>query len=191
VYCKSSLWGNTFCQAFTVGLASYHFISEEEGAYISYEHPSTGQWPNLDNGMPIPPRVPFHGIRVEGHTFYGTIQWQHDYATTWQRMASWEYEIHFDSEFACVLSGRVKSFSSDTSEAIELSRFGENLNYTNAGLHRMSQSALTSTVSAADDVTRMIQRLQDEGASSRTMWMINRMALVALEQIDNLVNSHS
>jgi len=79
-YYGTNLWGNTFCQSFCVGLASYHFLlptttttevyvdnteddddSQQETstttitttnyqAYISYEHPRTAQWPPLDNG---------------------------------------------------------------------------------------------------------------------------------------------
>merc|ERR1712130_656734 len=58
-YHSNTLWGNTFCQGLTVGLASYHFLPQNQNeeinddayhAYISYEHPRTSQWPPLDNG---------------------------------------------------------------------------------------------------------------------------------------------
>ena len=48
-YHAESLWGNTFCQSLKVGLASYQFLSVEDGAFISYEHPMCARWPPLDD----------------------------------------------------------------------------------------------------------------------------------------------
>ena len=79
-YHKDRLWGNVFCQALRVGLASYHFgvrrttntnedgvlITEEQPvAYISYEHADCTRWPPLDDGSPIPPQVYFHDVSIE------------------------------------------------------------------------------------------------------------------------------
>ncbi len=69
-YKPNDIWGNTFCQAFCVGLASYHFIEPESNggtheAYISYENPRTEQWPALDNGQNVPSRVPFRNSMDE------------------------------------------------------------------------------------------------------------------------------
>lgn len=51
VFNTSHLWDNTFIQACTVGLASYHFESSngegEQVAYISYEHEKCSYWPAL------------------------------------------------------------------------------------------------------------------------------------------------
>ena len=44
-YHPDTVWGNTFCQSFAIGLASYHFLKPEDEdnyrAYISYENPRT------------------------------------------------------------------------------------------------------------------------------------------------------
>lgn len=97
-YHANTLWGNTFCQAFTVGLASYHFMSPNNSradnyeAYISYENPKTSQWPNLDNGEPIPPRAHFRNIQwnEETRTFKGDILWMEDHGTsTWEGHSKW------------------------------------------------------------------------------------------------------
>ena len=69
-YHRGQIWGNTFCQALTVGLASYHFLEGKDTndnyqAYISYENPQTSVWPNLDNGTHVSEigRVPFRDIQ--------------------------------------------------------------------------------------------------------------------------------
>ncbi|GAX19197.1 hypothetical protein FisN_4Lu589 [Fistulifera solaris] len=46
-YLSNTLFGNTFCQAKIVGLASYHFVSKDE-CYISYEHTTTAIWGTTD-----------------------------------------------------------------------------------------------------------------------------------------------
>ena len=85
-----SIWGNVFCQALKVGLASYHFVPPAEGeetgkVYISYENPLTGEWPPLDNGQPIPSKVYFHNVTFpNATTFRGHILWQEDFGTPWQ-----------------------------------------------------------------------------------------------------------
>ena len=68
-YHRGQIWGNTFCQALTVGLASYHFM-EDQQAYISYENPQTSVWPNLDNGTHVSEigRVPFRNIQWDAVT---------------------------------------------------------------------------------------------------------------------------
>jgi len=143
-YHADALWGNTFCQALRVGLASYHFVSEQEGAYISYEHPDTRQWPPLDNGMPVPSRVPFHDISFpDPRTFRGSICWQEEYGTTWQGMARWNYEMKFDPSFYCIVSGQVQCLLASGTER-EMSRYGEDLVYGNAALFDHFQATAPS-----------------------------------------------
>eukprot|EP00573_Skeletonema_grethae_P001348 CAMPEP_0201689862 /NCGR_PEP_ID=MMETSP0578-20130828/3398_1 /ASSEMBLY_ACC=CAM_ASM_000663 /TAXON_ID=267565 /ORGANISM="Skeletonema grethea, Strain CCMP 1804" /LENGTH=475 /DNA_ID=CAMNT_0048174647 /DNA_START=54 /DNA_END=1481 /DNA_ORIENTATION=- len=98
-YVATSIWGNTFCQMYTVGLASYHFEETTEAdeassnyrAYISYEHPHTNVWPALDNGENVPGRVPFRNIEWDPvqRIFKGDICWQEEYNTTWMGEDSW------------------------------------------------------------------------------------------------------
>lgn len=111
VYCGETLWGNVFVQAMKVGLASYHFVppagaaagDEDQppaevaaaalgSAYISYEHPHCAQWPPLDDGSPVPARVPFTDLQwdVAAKTFRGTIDWRTSHQTSWQGVDKWE-----------------------------------------------------------------------------------------------------
>jgi len=269
-YHAHQLWGNTFCQGLRVGLASYHFgwlndtnntennhnnntDAEESGqpyAYISYENSMCSSWPPLDDGSPIPPRVPFHDISFEevevtrpiGNTdqddndenhdndgtnntvtmknviFRGNIEWQQDYGTTWQNSERWEYEMHFDSRFTCILSGTVHSINANhapdhltvpfanTSRRQEMSQYGTDLVYINAGILQafdrwmMDPSSSTNygpqDVSANDNndefddgsyqryrsLSRSIRRrLQAEGASVRTVAILN-MVLTMSQQ---------
>lgn len=144
-YQPSTLWGNTFCQGFRVGLASYHFASSSAG-YISYEHDTCGRsWPPLDDGSPIPSRVPFRNIQwdLSTRTFTGTIEWEHDYGTTWRNCQRWIYEIRFDEQYTFIVSGHVdgEERTMATSSAVDftitttrMSVYGENLLYVNAAL---------------------------------------------------------
>ena len=91
-YHPNTVWGNTFCQGLTVGLASYHFLADENaGVYISYEHERTAQWPPLDNGMPVPSKIWFTDITFERETrtFRGKIDWEGIHNTTWQGSRWW------------------------------------------------------------------------------------------------------
>jgi hypothetical protein len=170
VYNKEAVWGNVYCQALQVGLASYHFLSPEEGAYISYEHPSTGQWPPLDNGEPIPSRVYFHNVRVEGTSFRGEILWQQDCNTTWQRMSEWIYHMVFDQEFTCIVSGQVLSRGPDSSHTPqEMSTYGESLVYVNAAMYTAFRQLAEAGVEFDDAAEALNERLSNEGGTQRTV----------------------
>jgi hypothetical protein len=95
-YHSDTVWGNTFCQSFKVGLASYHFMgSIEDGAYISYEHEKTSMWPPLDNGNPIPSKIWFTETSFDPETriFRGKIDWEGTHHTTWQSSRWWRYVL--------------------------------------------------------------------------------------------------
>lgn len=92
VHHMDTLWGNTFVQGMRVGLASYHFMlaasqdaERGEQAYISYENPDCAQWPPLDDGSPVPARVPFTDVHWDesARTFRGSIRWRDTYGTSW------------------------------------------------------------------------------------------------------------
>jgi len=123
---RESVWGNVFCRSHKVGVASFHFVrpprndrvgeneadavaaagSDEAEVYLSYEHPDTAAWPGLDNGAPLPTRIPFRNCRFpDPHTFRGHICWLQDCGTTYRGAVRWEYEMRFDAEFLCVASG--------------------------------------------------------------------------------------
>jgi len=135
-YHANALFGNTFCQALKVGLASYHFL-EDETAYISYEHSDCGRWPPLDDGTIVPSRVPFRETHFDAETrlFRGKIKWNEDYATSWQGCSEWMYEMYFDVEYTCILSGRVLSQLIHGNEVpLEMSTYGFDLVYINAAV---------------------------------------------------------
>lgn len=93
-YHEGTVWGNTFCQGYSVGLASYHFMEGvEQGVYISYEHERTSVWPPLDNGNPIPSRIWFTetSFDLATRTFRGKIDWEGKHGTTWQGSRWWRY----------------------------------------------------------------------------------------------------
>jgi hypothetical protein len=183
-YCQDSLWGNTFCQGLKLGLASYQFLSAEDGAHISYEHPLCAQWPPLDDGTPVPSQVYFKNISLDEteRVFRGTIEWQEEYGTTWQGCSKWIYEMKFDSEYTCILSGVVKSISNGNQEQ-EMSKFGMDLVYINAAVMDKFRSLMSHDFD--HNVARMSHslrvRLASEGASNRTMVVMVHV-LVATQQ---------
>ena len=173
---ENTLWGNTFCQAFCVGLASYHFLpptysSTNDGesvryeAYISYEHPRTSDWPNLDDGTVIPARVPFRNIEYDEtqRIFKGDICWLEEYGTTWQNESKWSYEIGFDSSFLFIVSGTCSRRTGTPH------RFGEDLVYINAAIEETIQS------SQGDVNDLLLQWRQGNTLSSKTTFMLKRV----------------
>jgi hypothetical protein len=178
-YHQDSLWGNTFCQKSKVGLASYHFLSNEDGAYISYEHPLCAQWPPLDDGSPVPSQVYFKNVALDEteRIFQGTIEWQEEYGTTWQGCRKWIYEMKFDSEYTCILSGVVKSISNGNQEQ-EMSTFGRDLVYINAAVMDKFQSPLDHDSDQYLRISGGVRvRLAWEGASDQTLAMMFRVLL--------------
>lgn len=180
-HCSDTVWGNTFCQGYKVGLASYHFVKPHSVndvglVYISYEHPLVSHWPPLDNGMPIPARVMFRNVSFpDPHSFRGHICWLQDYGTSWQGVVRWEYEMKFDTEFICILSGAVTTFmANDDNDAMpnEMSRYGLDLVYCNAALY----DEYCGRQNATDTVQG---RLKDEGASEQTRGMILHVSRLA------------
>jgi hypothetical protein len=185
-YNPNSACGNVFCQALRVGMASYHFVSEQD-IYISYEHPEALRWPPLDNGMPIPSRVRFHNISwPDSHTFHGQICWLQDYGTGWQGMIRWDYKMKFDTEYMCISSGNVKSVSADTDEPRELSRYGQDLVYCNAALYDVFRQQVPSSHNGQtffeafrEQSDALRKRLREEGVSVRTAAMVHHVLTAA------------
>lgn len=206
-YHSNTLWGNVFIQGHVVGLASYHFISPDgegvDGAYISYENPACSNWPPLANGSPVPSRVPFVDTSFDDNsrTFRGTIPWMNRYQTTWSGCTSWHYEIVFDTEFTCILSGTVKMNHSEEGHAVrsDVSNYGTHLVYLNAAvLQKMTQMIEVERIDPVDDeqeegvprrVLRSLRekkkdlkmRLLEEGASQQTIWQLNEVWIAILD----------
>ena len=198
-YHPNNVFGNVFVQGFKVGMASYHFIRNEGedtgGAYISYEHPSTSHWPPLDNGQPIPSKVWFHHVTFPTPTtFRGHILWQQDFGTSWQGMIRWEYEVHFEENFMCIVGGSVTSFDVHTPDIPrELCHYGEDLVYVNAALYLVFRRRLTdeqmttggSSQTWSDSFRSysldLRMRLQRQNASVRTIAMAHKILTAAYE----------
>mmetsp|Transcript_25687 Transcript_25687/g.54259 ORF Transcript_25687/g.54259 Transcript_25687/m.54259 type:complete len:579 (+) Transcript_25687:93-1829(+) len=184
-YHADTLWGNTFCQLYTVGLASYHFLEpDSEGnyqAYISYEHPKTEMWPPLDNGETVPSRVQFRNISWDASTrvFKGDICWEQDFGTSWMNETKWSYEILFDPTFKFIVSGTVlRSMDKDPN------KFGLDLIYINAALESPLRTSLaTLTTGGYVDVMR---QWRDSSASSETLQMLGNVAIALMDQRESL-----
>jgi hypothetical protein len=95
-------WGN----GHRTGLASYHFVAREQ-AYISYEHPDCAAWPPLDNGAPVPARMPFDQMSwdEDSRTWTGSIEWEGRTGTTCDAACWLTHSIH--SMYTAVLSRSV------------------------------------------------------------------------------------
>jgi len=194
-YHSQSPWGNIFIQFLAVGVASYHFISSNgtglDGAYISYEHHRCSVWPPLDNGSPIPARVPFVEVSFDAdtRTFRGRIPWFDRYCTTWQGSKLWDYEIVFDSEFICIISGKVNSVTADDSEH-NMYHFGETLNYVNVAVKQKIISGVSNGEDGTDEniakvigeLNNLKARLTEEGARERTLHLVSVAASGALHK---------
>lgn len=156
LYNATSLEGNVFVQSGSMGEASYHIDPDQP--YISYENAyAVTQWPPLDNGRPIPSKMYFTHVQTEGTHFRGVIDWIGTYGTTWNHARRWIYEIHFDDQFHCVLSGTVR-YEQDIDRHGQ-SEFGKDLVYINAAL-------LSSETCRANLDFR---RLQRQEASPQTL----------------------
>lgn len=201
-YHGDTLWGNVFCQAYRVGFASYHFIIDDNDtktAYISYQHALVARWPPLDNGTPVPSKVYFHNVEwnEDEYTFSGTIEWLQDYETTWQGCSKWIYEMKFDSEFTCIVSGSVKSVLLHHGEAQEMSSYGSDLVYINAAIQEKFDSRMNelrerdeqegNVTSDYDRYVRVSRSIRSavhrEGASVRTVAAVGHI-LTELQRSD-------
>lgn len=184
-YVASSIWGNTFCQFFTVGLASYHFeenVDEASGdyqAYISYEHPHTSVWPALDNGENIPDRVPFRNVEWDPaeRIFKGDICWQEDYNTTWMGEDKWHYEVVFDPKFMFIVSG-----TCTRSNSVEPHQFGHDLVYVNAALESVLREM--REISTTERYLDIIRKWRLDGASGPTLDMLGEISMRVLDNRD-------
>jgi len=190
-YRPDAIWGNTFCQGYCVGMASYHFLEDADPgangghrAYISYESPRTEMWPSLDNGDAVPPRVPFRDVMWdEGtRTFRGEISWELECGTTWMNESTWSYEMRFDPTYAFVESGTVTR-----SAGQEPHMFGFDLVYVNAALEaHLREVPPGATTGAYLDAVR---RWRDEGnASPATLEMLGELAMNVMDERESIID---
>jgi hypothetical protein len=114
-----------FMQAKTVGLASYHFLYENNTfrPYIGY-HNAHPTW-KLENGTSPPIRKYFENPSYNTTTrrFTGTITWQ---PVKFHGDAKWEYEFTFTPDFLHISHGQVQHFTElDDEQAEGTTRYGE------------------------------------------------------------------
>ena len=202
VYNAEGLWGNTFCQATKVGLASYHFAQTglADGAYISYENPLCSEWPSLDDGSPVPSRVQFHDISYneEERIFRGSICWEEDYGTTWQGCRKWMYKMKFDERFSFIVSGSVQSLYPHSEDAHDMSTFGLDLIYVNAAVEEYFGAVLDTELTDDDmeqhntEFQALSQHLRsswvNQGASVRTIAMMHKLLTFIVAQETNPID---
>ena len=214
-YHSDTLWGNVFIQMHKVGFASYHFVSPNgegvDGSYISYENPACSNWPPMANGSPVPSRVPFSDISFDetSRTFRGTIPWINRYQTTWSGCTSWHYEIVFDTEYTCILSGTVKMKYFEEGDYVSENNYGTHLVYVNAAvlqkmIHMTDLHSEVERNDGMDDDIESIRRrillslrekkqelaarLIEEGASRMTIWHITKIWIAVLDSSEDPVD---
>jgi hypothetical protein len=113
----ASIFGCIFVQFQTLGLASYHFESEEV-CYINYAAAPDAAAPDawvLGNGSMPPPKKEFLDPEYN-HTmrrFRGVVDWT---PTTFNGDQRWEYEMFFDADLSTVISGKVRRFAGEGEE---------------------------------------------------------------------------
>lgn len=119
-----TIFGQAFMQGGRLGLASYHFISNDE-MYISYES-APDAW-RMDDGSPPPARKPFESpaYDAESRTFRGNITWS---PAPFNGDSRWEYEMVFSEDFNSILGGRVRAFDAG-GRSRGSHRFGTDLFY--------------------------------------------------------------
>jgi hypothetical protein len=83
-------------------LASYHFMEDNEGPYISYEN-APNYW-KLKDGTPPPKKKYFEEpvYNKETRTFTGNITWGEN---TFGDAFKWKYKMIFASEFLTITGG--------------------------------------------------------------------------------------
>ena len=142
---------------------------------------------------PVPSQVYFKNTSFDEsmRVFRGTIEWQQEYGTTWQGCSKWIYEMKFDSEYTCIVSGGVKSIlHGNNDDEQDMSSFGVDLVYINAAIMEKFEALMNHEVDDSNEqesdydryarISRSLRmRLQSEGASVRTMAVMHHVLTVS------------
>eukprot|EP00445_Apocalathium_hangoei_P016273 CAMPEP_0203893108 /NCGR_PEP_ID=MMETSP0359-20131031/36221_1 /ASSEMBLY_ACC=CAM_ASM_000338 /TAXON_ID=268821 /ORGANISM="Scrippsiella Hangoei, Strain SHTV-5" /LENGTH=336 /DNA_ID=CAMNT_0050815201 /DNA_START=99 /DNA_END=1110 /DNA_ORIENTATION=+ len=104
----STIFGQCFYQHGGLGIASYHFDSEED-CYISYSE-APANW-RLDDRSRPPARKPFleHSWDPATRTFRGRVEWDPKFSGN----SRWDYEMVFADDFSSIVGGSVTADQSD------------------------------------------------------------------------------
>lgn len=142
--------GNVYLRDnYQVGDLSVHF--EESGSYVSYEDEYLSVL-TYDDGSKLPSRAMFTetSFNTEERTFRGVL----DYGDkTFNGAGSVTYEMIFDTQYVCVISGKIVY---DKLDGKNIKNFGYDRCYTNTNLAEVVD-------------VHTVQRLEEEGASFRTL----------------------
>eukprot|EP00934_Nitzschia_sp_Nitz4_P006107 Nitzschia sp. Nitz4//scaffold130_size63480//7477//9324//NITZ4_006239-RA/size63480-processed-gene-0.75-mRNA-1//1//CDS//3329535159//6097//frame0 len=108
-YHVGSLWGNVFCKRLHIGSASYHFLSPSN-SFLSYRHPACRDLPPMDDGSPLPTKVPFRNIEwdEQKRKLSCTVEWEEEFGTSWNENVRWKLNMWFDTEFMVILKGGIQ-----------------------------------------------------------------------------------
>ena len=146
----SPLIGNVFSRDDdAVGDVSLHFDGEA-GCYVSREHDSWSS-AKLDDGTAFPSRIFFtqQTFDVNQRKFCGLA----DYGGSWNGTVSQTWEITFDTEYLCVLSGTVVYNKADGGINYTI---GEDMYYTNTKIDGRANA-------------QTVERLEKEGATDKSL----------------------
>lgn len=101
----TTIFGGTYVQGNTEGLASYHFNEEE--SYISYSA-APQSW-RLDDGSPPPVKKPFLNSMYDpgSRTFRAIVDWS---GVNFGGDAKWIYRMVFSEDFTQIEGGEVLSY---------------------------------------------------------------------------------
>merc|ERR1740124_1115921 len=153
----SPLLGNLFVRnSQDVGFESIHF-TQEDGCYVSWEH-ADYSIEKKDDRTTLPSRILFteQEFNLEKRTFSGLI----DFHGSWGGVLYRHYELVFDTQFLCVVSGKtnLKKVSGETQTR---DIFGKTCLYTNKHLEHID-----------DNNDEVVNRLENEGATEKSISQI-------------------
>lgn len=191
IYNSHSVWGNAFWNGdfCVLGHESQHFVSEEEGAYVSFEHAEAFiKMASIEPGKSFPNRIYLRNLTfTDKYTLRGQLLYKEEYGITFcNGVTRRDICMKFDSTFACIVDGSSSSITSDGTH-LGTVRYNDDIIYTNAGLYThfrdIRDSVLYATSHAFSSLeqngcyrplqelyfTIAVPRLQAEGVSPKTL----------------------
>ena len=141
-----TIYGSIYVQGSEVGLASYHFESEED-CYISYSSQNCSMWPPLDDGSRPPAKKPFESMvfDLETRTFRADIVWA---PNSWFKIKKWKYLMEFSEDFDVICGGIVLQYEEmQNTEPKDSWIYGDSLSYSR---HYQELDILQASVSESD-----------------------------------------
>merc|ERR1712194_444738 len=105
---RLSLFDKIFVQGDTLGMASFHFVTDDE-AFISYESVACTDW-RLGDGNALPSKRKFAAASFDAdtRTFRGVLSWA---PTSFCGDERWEYEMVFAPDYSGIVGGQIHHFT--------------------------------------------------------------------------------